>query len=50
MDKPEYITRQEAEKVVRSVIARHAGEKLPDNLFKDSVDALMEEINGKEVN
>ncbi len=47
--KPESITREEAEKICRSVIANHLGENIPENLFKDSVDQLMEEINGKEV-
>lgn len=47
-DRPQSITRPEAEKLVRSVMSKHLGEKMPANLFKDSVDQLMEEINGAE--
>jgi hypothetical protein len=41
------ITRKEAEKVARYVIASHAGEKLPANLFNDVVDQIMLEENGE---
>jgi len=37
------MTREEAEKVCRKVIANHAGEELPENLFEDSVNMLMKE-------
>lgn len=47
-DRPASITRKEAERLVRSIISPHLG-NLPPNLFKDSVDQLMEEINGTEV-
>lgn len=47
-DKPKSITRVEAEKLIRSIISKHSGEKMPDNLFTDSVDQLMEDINGAE--
>jgi len=48
-DLPKSITKEEAEKLVRSVISKHLGEQMPENLFKDSVDQLMEDINGEEV-
>lgn len=41
------ITREQAERIVRSVIRKHAGEPMADNLFKTSVDQLMIEVNGK---
>ena len=48
LNKPKSITRKEAEALCRSIISKHAGEKMPENLFKDSVDQLMEEINGSD--
>lgn len=39
------ITREEAEKIVRKIISNHLGEKLPPNLFNDSVDEFMKEVN-----
>ena len=48
-NRPAQITRKEAEKVCRSIIASQRGSAdIPPNLFKDSVDQLMEEINGAE--
>lgn len=43
------LTRKQAEKMCREIIAGHAGEKFPDNLFKDSVDMLMKEANKEDV-
>ena len=45
-DRPDKITREEAEKICRQIIRPHLGRNLPDNLFQDSVNELMEEING----
>lgn len=47
-DRPEAISRKDAEKVVRGILKGQLG-SLPENIFKDSVDMLMEEINGSEV-
>lgn len=44
-----HITKKDAEKIVRSIISKRAGEQMPENLFRDSVDQLMQEINGVEV-
>ena len=44
-DRPESITRKEAEKIVRSILKGRLG-TLPKNIFKDSVNQLLEEING----
>ena len=41
------ITRKEAESLCRAVISKHTGENMPENLFKNSVDQLMGEINGE---
>lgn len=49
LDRPASITRKDAEKMCREIISKHLGEELPDNLFQDSVNQLMEEINGAEV-
>lgn len=48
-DRPASITRKEAEKICRQIISNHLGENLPENLFQDSVNELMEEINGATV-
>jgi len=45
-DRPDKITRAEAEKLCRQIIRPHLGRNLPENLFQDSVNELMEEING----
>ena len=42
------LTRVEAEKLCRKVISPHLGESLPSNLFKESVELLLEEVNGLE--
>ncbi len=42
------MTRKEAEKIVRQVIQSHAGEPMPHNLFKDSVDQFLAEVNQDE--
>ncbi len=47
-DRPESITRKEAEKIVRNILRKNLGD-LPENIFKESVDMLMEEVNGSEV-
>ena len=44
-DRPDSITRKEAEKIVRGILKGHLG-NMPENLFKDSVNELLEEING----
>ena len=44
-DRPDSITRKEAENIVRGILKGHLG-NLPENLFKDSVNGLLEEING----
>ena len=49
LDRPASLTRKDAEKICREIISSHLGEELPDNLFQDSVNELMEEINGAEV-
>lgn len=46
-EKP-FLSRKEAEKIVRSVIASHAGEPMEPGLFKNSVEALLLEVNGEE--
>lgn len=46
-DRPETLTRKEAESIVRGIIKGHLGE-LPKNLFIDSVNQLLEEVNGHE--
>ncbi len=47
-DRPNAITRKEAENVVRYILKGQLG-NLPENIFKESVDMLMEEVNGSEV-
>lgn len=47
-DRPGSITRKEAEKIVRQILKGQLG-NLPENIFKESVDMLMEEVNGSEV-
>jgi BMFP domain-containing protein YqiC len=47
-DRPKSITRKEAEKLVRQILKGKLG-SLPENIFKESVDMLMEEVNGSEV-
>ena len=46
LDRPEKITREEAEKLTREAMRGHLGEKFEDNLFRNSVQMLMDEING----
>ena len=41
------ITRDQAERLVRDVIRKHLGEPMTSGLFKDSVDQVMREVNGK---
>lgn len=43
----EEFTRQDAEKLVRQVMANHAGEAMVDDLFNKSVDQLLKDVNGK---
>ena len=43
------MTRKEAERIIRQVMQAHAGEPMEKDLFKNSVDKLLEEINGEEV-
>ena len=44
-DRPESITRKEAESIVRGILKGSLG-RLPENIFINSVNELMEEING----
>ena len=44
-DRPESITRKEAETIIRGILKDHKGD-LSNNIFVDSVDNLMEEVNG----
>ena len=44
-DRPDSITKKEAEKIVRGILKGQLG-NMPENLFKDSVNELLEEING----
>jgi hypothetical protein len=46
-DRPASITRKEAENIVRGILKGNLGNLAP-NVFIDSVDQLMEEINGAE--
>jgi len=41
----DHLTRRQAEKIVRQVMQKHAGEKMERNLFINSVNLLMEEAN-----
>ena len=42
------MTIKEAERIIRQVIASHLGEPMAANLFKDSVDQLLAEVNQDE--
>lgn len=42
------ITRAEAEAIVRKIIARRLGEPMEKDLFKRSVDELMDQVNGQD--
>lgn len=42
------LTRDQAERAVRAVLRGHLGEKFPPNLFKDSVDQLLETANARQ--
>jgi len=44
-DRPETLTRKEAESIVRGIIKGNLGNLAP-NLFIDSVNQLLEEVNG----
>lgn len=46
-DRPDSITRKEAENIVRGILKGNLGNLAP-NVFVESVDMLMEEINGVE--
>ncbi len=46
--RPDSITRKEAEKLCREIIKENKVSEPSFNLFKESVDLLMEEINGAE--
>ena len=41
----EEFTREDAEKIVRQVMANHAGEPMEKDLFKKSVDQLLRDVN-----
>jgi len=47
-DCPETLTRKEAERIVRDIIKGNLG-NIPKNLFIDSVNMLLEEVNGAEI-